>query len=244
MERVQRGGRTVGVGWSWPWESVASSVIPIAAAVPYLFPDHSSAEVDALIKVSDARVQQLTDAFNAFAPKWTDQAAKVTFINDYTAFLTRYAIARDNALKWLIPSDQKYNVLSKAFRQNYPPDGATETKGDWADLYKRLNAAQREAGASPLIDRPPTDLANAQSDSLAMRFYKWSAPFDPLSQATGEQNVRSPEGENLKFWVEVAEWIREHQTGITIGAVGLAAVASGLYVAPILKQIYKRPEPP
>jgi hypothetical protein len=201
--------------------------------------------VDALIKVSDARVQQLTDAFAAFYQRWNtlDPAAYNDFVNDYTKFMARYAVAKMNTMQWLVSPDAKYAILSKAFRQNYPPDGATETKGDWADLYKRLNAAQRGTGASPLIDRPPTDLANAQSNSLAMRFYKWSAPFDLLSQATGEQNVRSPEGENLKFWVEVAEWIREHQTGITIGAVGLAAVAGGLYVAPILKQIYKRPEP-
>lgn len=235
METIQIGGRRAvgfGVGLSLPTPS---------SVLAFFLPDHPPEQVAALVKVSDDRAKQLADSFATFAPRWlvTDPVAYTNFLTDYQLFLARYAIAKSEALKWTLPPDARYTVLSKAFRQNYPPDGAAESKGDWADLYKRINAAQIAAGAPPLIDRPLPDLANVQSNSLAMRFYRDTAPFDLIAQAVHAEAPKSPEGENLKFWVELAEWIREHQTGITIGAVSMAAVAGGVYVAPTLKRIYK-----
>jgi hypothetical protein len=184
------------------------------------FNDHSVDEVQALIKLFDYRMKTLDDAFKSFAPQWAaaDLMGFNAFVADYALIQARYATAKavaEAAMLKLDP-DAGYLAISKAIRQNYPPDGATLTKGDWADLWKRIADAQKAANVAVIEDHPPIDLANTQSNSVLMDLYRSTAPLDVLAQLTGAQKPS-----------EAIAWIRAHRTGIIIA--GTVLVGGILY---------------
>jgi len=208
MERMQFGGRHVvgfGVG-GW------------------LFPDHDAKDVAALIKVFDARMKQLADSFKTYGPKWVvaDPVAYNNFVLDYGLLLARYTAARASALiLGLADPDKAFLLVSQAVRQNYPPDGAKEMKGDWVDLYRRLGDAQRSTNDPVYVDQAPTDLADSESNDLLMKFYKATAPYDVLARLTGEEKP-----------FDTLEWIGEHKTAIAIGVT----IVGGVVVYALIKR--------
>jgi hypothetical protein len=221
MEHIQFGGRRMagfGVGG-------------------LLFPDHSVDEALALIKLYDARMQQLADSFKEFGPKWmgTDPATFSKFVADYVLLQARYGAAKivANSAMLKLDPDTAYNAISKAMRQNYPPDGAELTNGDWADLFARITSAQQAAGEPLLVDRPPTDLANVQSNDFMMKVYKATAPLDVIAQLTGEEKQKL---DGIKYVTDTAKWFQEHRTGIAIGA----AVAATVVVGGVLYAVVRR----
>ena len=217
MEHIQLGGRRVagfGVG---AWYSTGGSD-----------------ELAALIKVQDTRMKTLTDAFAAFGPKWaiTNPAAFNDFVTDYVILGARYAAAKLAAANatglWATVSDvdKAYTALVKAFTQNSgvtsprdttvtsPTDATRSTvKGDWENLFKRLNDAQRAAGAPVTIDDTPNDLAKLSNNSTAMAFYRATASADVIAQLTGEEALHG----GVKDALDAIEWIKAHKTGIAIG---------------------------
>jgi hypothetical protein len=207
MERIQLGGRRVaGFG-------VGDIFLP---------PAHTSDEVEALIRVFDARMQQLSDSFKEFGAKWmsTDPASFSQFVADYVLLQARYAAAKIKAASatgfWASAGDSEaaYTAIMKAVRQNYPPDGADVKSGDWTDLYARLAAAQKAANAPMIVDQPPPDLANVQSDDLTTKLYKLLAPVDVIAQVKGDEAKTKA----VKEALDTFEWIQAHKTGVAIGA--------------------------
>ena len=199
MERIQFGGRRVAGFGMGAWYST-----------------NPMEQVEALVKDSDMRMQQLTDAFNGFSPKWrtTDTTAYNDFLADYTSLLSRYAIAKILAPAatgfWATPMDieKATTALTKAFRAGAPGE---RTKGDWADLIARLRLAQKIGGVPELVDQAPTALKDVQNEeNIADDFYKKAASYDILSHVTGEM---APYAGVL----EAIEWIKVHKTGIAIG---------------------------
>ena len=228
MERIQIGGRRVvgfGVG---AWYSTGGSD-----------------ELAALIKVQDTRMKTLTDAFAAFGPKWaiTNPAAFNDFITDYGILGARYAAAKLAAANatglWATVSDvdKAYAALVKAFTQNSgvtsprdttvtsPTDATRSTvKGDWENLFKRLNDAQKAAGAPVTVDDTPNDLAKLSNNSIAMAFYRSTAPVDIVAQLTGKEAPH----ENVKDALDAIAWIENHKGTIAIVAT---VVVGGLVYA-------------
>jgi hypothetical protein len=198
-------------------------------------------QVEALVKDSDMRMQQLTDAFNAFSPKWsaTNTATYNDFLADYTSLLSRYAIAKILAPAatgfWATPTDieKATTALTKAFRAGAPGE---QTKGDWADLVERLRLAQKATGVPEMVDQPPTALKNVQNEeNVADNFYKATAKYDIPAQLTGEMAPHAPVQAALdaaaaaakaaadagKTITDAAKWFDDHKTGIAIGATVL-----------------------
>lgn len=192
--------------------------------------EHSIDEAAALIKLFDARLHALADGYQAFAAQWAqhDAAAAIDWNTDFVNLESRYAGAKgvaDKAMLKLDP-DTAYLAISKAVRQCFPPDGCPLTKGDWADLFTRLNVAQKAVGAPLTPDKPLQGLANVQSNTLADKIFRATSPYDIVGSGLGLQGPKSPEGENLKFWLDALKWIRENQKAVTIGA----AVVFGVVV--------------
>ena len=213
MERIQFGGRRVAGFGMGAWYST-----------------NPMEQVEALVKDSDMRMQQLTDAFNGFSPKWrtTDTTAYNDFLADYTSLLSRYAIAKILAPAatgfWATPMDieKATTALTKAFRAGAPGE---RTKGDWADLIARLRLAQKIGGVPELVDQAPTALKDVQNEeNIADDFYKATAPLDLIAQFGHEMAphafVRTAENAGEEV-LTTLQWIEAHKIGIAIGATVL-----------------------
>ena len=125
----------------------------------------NSDDLTALIKTSDAQMQQLTDSFNQFASKWisADTAAYNNFLADYTSLLSRYAIAKNMATTALAAgfwSETATNI-------NAAYTALTKANGDWALLWGRLQDAQKAASSNMPSGMIPDAAQSVSNDATA-----------------------------------------------------------------------------
>lgn len=152
----------------------------------------SVAELQDLVNLWAYRMAQLTQTYANFAPSWVaqDPTAFIAWTNDWNGLQQRYAAANGAAKDFIaasklspvpasmIAAQTQYDMLSKAMRQCYPPDGCPTQQGDWADLFARITAAANALGGTPPVDNPPQPTASDadQSASNALQ------PIDIIGQ--------------------------------------------------------------
>jgi hypothetical protein len=159
----------------------------------------SVADVQDALASGQARMDQLGNAYAAFAPTWVNQdhVAFIDWTSDWTTLQNRWkaAVGKANsavtAAKFsfatpnsMIAAQAEYDGLLKAIRACAPPDGCPVVKGDWDDLNNRLTAAQGHATQYNLPQPTATDIDQA---ALAV-----SAPFDPIAMITGQEAPKGP----------------------------------------------------
>jgi hypothetical protein len=137
------------------------------------------------------RMQELGQAYGDFSPQWSnsDPAAFEDFTKDWSQLQARWGPAQSNAQAFidagsilpdaLVNAQIPYDMVMKAIRQNYPPDGATMQKGDWDDLYQRLSTAK--GGLIPITTVQPTAM------DLSGDIFKATAQLDVIAALTGQQ---------------------------------------------------------
>lgn len=187
------------------------------------------AEVKDLITLWDTRVQQMTNGYNKIGKDWmtSNPSEHQDWFNDYQAMLTRYNTAKSDAQKsmsddsWnplpdsMIPLQNGYDNISKAMQQNYPPDGATQAKGDWKDLFQRLNNAGVEVAGYKS--------AQGGQGSLVV-----DNPSQPVATDVDQQIIQktSPVQLIVNNWLNIVKWIETHpKTMIAIGVVVIGGIA-------------------
>lgn len=161
-----------------------------------------------------ARMKQLGDAYNTFAPVWkaSDPAAFTDWTNDWNALQARYKAALANTGFFTLNSTS-WESLQKAMRQGYPPSSAPTVKGDWHDLFDRLTVATKSAGATPPKDVP----AHLIPQTSGERAYADTAKYDVIASATGAQAPSTAAGGFLK-------WLDDHKTAIIVGVTVVGGV--------------------
>ncbi len=166
-----------------------------------------------------ARMQALGSAFDAFSATWSarDPAAFTDWNRDWAALRARYASALANAGTFTLNSTS-YESLAKAMRQCYPPDGCPVGKGDWSDLFDRLTAATKAAGAPPPQDVPAHLVPQTEGEAL----FAETAPLDVVASLTGGQAAQS-------------SWFVAHKTAILVGV----SVVGGVVVLAVLSPYAK-----
>ena len=127
-------------------------------------------DLQALIAAKDYALNQIGNAYNAFASQWAQQdlAAQADWFNDWGALLNRYGAAKQESSSWmavesdltltpsLTPVPQNYwDDILKAVQQSYPV--STTTKGDLDDLNNRLIAASGKNIDYSQMPQPPAD---------------------------------------------------------------------------------------
>jgi hypothetical protein len=150
-----------------PVQPAKPAAVDIGATVAGV---NSIADVQDLITLWDYRIQQLGNSFAEFGPTWVskDPTTFADWSNDWANLQARYGAAKSSAqtsitLAKLNPlsndeiADQSdYDAIMKAVEQNYAgPGGWPDAKGDWHDLYTRLNAARASSGLTATPDAPP-----------------------------------------------------------------------------------------
>jgi hypothetical protein len=165
------------------------------------------------------RMQQLSADFIPTGPKWQarDSAAFTDWKADYVRLQNRYNTALasvKSAGSWtplpdsMSPAQSEYDTLSRAMAQNYPPDGAPRAKGDWSDLFARLDAARVAVGLSHSIDAPP----QPTGQDFDVQVLKATAPLDIIAQATGAE---APQFAGAGFLA----WLVKHRQAVLIGSI-------------------------
>lgn len=175
-----------------------------------------------------ARMQQLSAAYATFSPTWVarDPKAFADWTNDWTGLQARYKAALDNQGFFTLNSTS-YESLLKAMRQCYPPDGCPVTKGDWMDLFNRLTAATKVAGAAPPVDVA----AHLVPQTTGERLFADTAKLDVIASMTGAQAPGTALPSSL---LDFLAWIKAHKTVLIVGGVvvvsGIALTALSPYI--------------
>lgn len=160
------------------------------------------------------------------------------FMNDLAGLNTRYNKAVSDAKSaisdssWnplpasMIPADNAYQSIVKALKQ----DPSTISKGDFDDLYARLSKVK----AVTLTTVQPT------TQDVGDTFYKATAPYDLISQWTGQEAPKTFVGGKMSKGQKVILLVATAVGGVfavhlfvlpTVkAAVGLAAAVAGGYI--------------
>jgi hypothetical protein len=203
------------------------------------------AELQDLVNLWSTRMAQLTQAYADFSPTWVnkDAAGYEAWTNDWNALQARYQAALSNANSAItaakinlftpnnmIPAPTEYTALAKAMHQCYPPDGCPQAKGDWDDLFDRITAAQKAAGAAVLVDAPPQPTAT----DVDLKVFAATAPVDPIAQLTGQQLGGPLPTGTAAGLAGFLKWISAHKTAIEVGAV---VVGAGVLLSLVLPAV-------
>jgi hypothetical protein len=192
----------------------------------------TTGELQDAVNLWTYRMKQLAQAYADFSPAWVarDQAGYIAWTNDWTALQTRMsaALADANATFTLTPAQTRYDALAKAARACYPPDGCPVVKGDWSDLFDRLNAAKAASGSPAVVDNPPQPTAV----DYDIQAFKATAPVDVVAQVTGAQ-LSGPLPGNSPL-LGFLKWVTAHEEGILIGG---ALVIGGVLLVQFLPAI-------
>ena len=195
METIRRGGVTVagfGVGFSETGLYVSDD-------------DLATSKVQWA-----ARMQKLGAAYNAFASKWSslDPKAFADWTSDWKALQARYQAALADVGTFTLNSTS-WESLQKAVQQGYPPSSAPTVKGDWKNLFDRLETATRAAGA-----KPPEDV-----------------PSHLVPQTFGEKAYADTDPSNIhNSFDDFIKWFKDHKTALIVGG----SVVGGVIVLGVL----------
>jgi hypothetical protein len=189
----------------------------------------------------DVRMKALADAYAAASPAWSasDQAGFVDWTNDWNALQARYNAAVSSANSAVqfasfslmpgstISAQTEYDVLAKAMRQCYPPDGCPTQKGDFDDLHNRITVAATAAG-TPAPDY--SKMVQPTTTDWDMKVFAATASVDPIATLTGQQktpilglwapNAGAPSTSTMKSILEGALIAGGAIVGLKFGLLG------------------------
>lgn len=186
------------------------------------------AEVKDLFNLWDTRMSQMTDGYNKIKSQWmtVNASEHSDWLADFNNLQNRYNKAKGDAQKaisdsgWnplpdsMIPMQDGYDNISKAMRQNYPPDGATVQKGDWIDLFDRLNKAGSE-------------IANYKSSSGGQGSLVVDNPPQPTAPDADLQIIQKtdPVAVIVNDFAKIIKWMKDHpKTSVGIGLVVVGGI--------------------
>ncbi len=204
----------------------------------------SFADLQDLVTLWEYRMGQMANSFGAFSPTWVQRDANgfIDWSSDWAALQKRYDPAHQAATSALSaavytpipnavnPAGSLYTNLQKAMRKCAPPDGCPVVKGDWADLFARLTAAQKALGSAPVVDAPPQPTAMDADLSL----YSATAPLDLVAQVTGQQKAGPLPTNWLAELDSVLAWMKAHREALVLGG---AVVAGGVVLGLVLPML-------